>query len=1095
MTNTEDKLDSIQTLKSEIDDLKAQLEKMKVRESAIVPLIQSAPIGLCYVNTDLQFIHINEWLAKLNGFTVEEHLGRQLRDLLPKIADIIEPQFRQVIDTGTPILKGKTFAETPAKPGIERIFEHTYIPDKSEDGVVQGICCFVEDITEHDRAEVALRESENRLKSTLSSMDDLVFTLDKNGVFSEYYQPALNRKLIVPPEQFIGKLYREVMPPHVSQQIDSSYEKVIAGSKIEQFDYSLEVNEAVYWYSANVSPRYDRQNEFAGVTIVARDITDRKLSEEALQDSNRRLSFHVNQSPLGFIECDLDLKVTQWNKAAENIFGFSKENALGQHVKDLVLTSEVTDHVNEIWKHLLNQTGGHHSINENITKHGSIITCEWFNTQLLDVNGSVIGVASMVRDITERNRIETALYESEQFQRTLLKSSPDFILTLDMQGTILSSNRIQHGYTEEEVIGQNISKFTPPEYRVAFEEAFQKAVTTRKLQTIEIKADLKDGYYYFLNRLNPVHFADGKDMVVLISTDITERKQADESIKKLSIAVNQGPASVIITDVNGNIEYINDKFTEITGYTAVEAIGNNPRFLKSGKQSKELYTKLWDTIKSGKAWRGKLHNRKKSGELFWELNHISPIKNEHGDITNYIAIKEDITLRKQAKEKLVKSEEMYRALVENMPMWLARRDRKTGEYVYWNKEVYLYSFSEWLDKSYEEQYDLVHPDDREIATTSYNSWMKQNDKSQLMMQYRMKDKNGQFIWIEVHFFKEYSDDGEWSYINELSWDITERKLAEAGLLLAKESADAANRAKSEFLANMSHEIRTPMNAVLGFAELLKLKIIDEDQIEYVDAILSSGQDLLTIINDILDLSKIEAGFMTLNLTSVNPSELFHDVVKIYMHKAVDNGIELIYEEKENIPDNLNLDEIRLRQVLVNLVGNALKFTEKGYIKVALSCKFKANDENKVDLICKVTDTGIGIPEDRLEQIFEAFSQVKSNSTSLQTGTGLGLSISNRLVEVMGGKITVSSSLGHGSTFTVEIYDLEISSPLKQTTDLQEDSGKSYNFKDVTVLVVEDIALNRKLIKAMLESTGINIIEAIHGAEALTILEILVTHII
>jgi PAS domain S-box-containing protein len=413
------------------------------------------------------------------------------------------------------------------------------------------------------------------------------------------------------------------------------------------------------------------------------------------------------------------------------------------------------------------------------------------------------------------------------------------------------------------------------------------------------------------------HYIENQDKIILLSTislcvlwllgiggiivgtrslvqHLQKRFAAEEKIRQLSTAVEQSPSTVVITDIQANIEYVNPKFTQITGYTPEEVIGQNPHILKSGEQSLEFYQAFWNTILSGEEWRSEFHNKKKNGTLYWESASISCIKNAVGKITHFVKVAEDITERKRAEEALKK---------------------------------------------------------------------------------------------------------------------------------AKEDAELASRAKSEFIANMSHEIRTPLNAVLGFSELLSLRITDSEHKSYLDAIGLAGENLLMLINDVLDLAKIEAGHLEIQYEEVNLEVIFDELKQIFALKLSEKNLVFVVEIDEELPYTLMLDEIRLRQVLLNLVGNAIKFTEKGSIK--LDAQKQTDKHGKLDLIISVADTGIGIPENQQDRIFETFQQLDGQSTRKYGGTGLGLALCKRLVKLMNGHISVESKVGGGSIFEISLPDVEV----------------------------------------------------------------------
>ncbi len=719
-------------------------------------------------------------------------------------------------------------------------------------------------------------------------------------------------------------------------------------------------------------------------------------------------------------------------------------------------------------------------------------------------------------------------------------------------------------------------------------------------------------------------------------------QQSEIQLRKLSRAVEQSASTIVITDSDGSIEFVNPAFSRITGYSYEEAIGQNPRVLKSDKHSAEFYKEMWATLSLGEVWQGEIINKKKNDELYWESATISPIKDPVGKITHYVAIKDDITDRKRAEEAFknivigVSSKEGD-SFFDSMVIQLAKAlgadytligELKEGD----SRSIRTISFCAKGEIIENIEYNLAGTPCEELLGTNectYPAHVVQTFPNDILLQEMniegyagtpLTDMNGRPSGIMVALFCQpisnpqfvksilqifaaqvgveiertraeealktseerlltlinavpdiicFKDgEGRWLIANdaildlfqlngvdyvgkkerelapispffldafmaceitdEQAWqvggpsrdeetiprpdspsviydiikvpmfnpdgsrnalvvfgrDITERKQWENDLKAAKETAEAANRAKSEFLANMSHEIRTPMNAVLGFADILYGKVSDESHLNYIDAIRTGGQALLNLINDILDLSKIEAGKMEIESEPVDPQSIFAEIKQIFALKIIDKNLAWLEDISADIPRFMYLDSQRLRQTLLNLVGNALKFTAKGHIKLSADIVEHQTDNQSADLIITVEDTGIGIPEKEQDRIFNAFQQQDQQSTREFGGTGLGLTITKRLVEMMNGDIQVVSQPGQGSTFKITLRDVQFVEEQKQPADNLPVDHKRLVFEPAVILIADDVDSNLQLIKAMLDETELTMIEAVNGQEAI-----------
>ena len=592
-----------------------------------------------------------------------------------------------------------------------------------------------------------------------------------------------------------------------------------------------------------------------------------------------------------------------------------------------------------------------------------------------DDSGNPLHMIGIIQDFTETKRLETemkcwgdafrhcahgiAIYDPKT--QTLVTCNPAFVSILgyakpdEVEGMAILS-LYQHESVEQlktyTVIADQFGK-------VRFETVFQR----KDGSSVDAQVDLvsvKDKVGDILYRIATVQ-------------DITERKKTENQLRKLAKAVQQSPESIIITDSNGYIEYVNEAFFKNSGYTPDEVIGMTPKILNSGKTPLATYADLWKTISSGQAWSGEFINKHKDSTETVELANITPIRQSDGKITHYVAVQEDITQKKRVADELEQHRHHLEELVVN----------RTQE-----------------------------------------------------------------------------------------------------LIDAQALAESANKAKSAYLANMSHEIRTPMNAILGLSYLLQKSKLSTEQQKYLHQIDTSSQHLLSIINDILDLSKIESGQLKLEDINFSLEAIFDHISSILIDQARQKGVSLEFDCGD-VPVWLHGDPTRLRQALINFAVNALKFTEQG--KISVRAKILKGKNKDLFLRFEVQDTGIGISEENLPKLFEAFNQADLSTTRQYGGTGLGLAITKHLAKAMGGEIGVESKLGQGSLFWFTAVlrkgqdtaqGNRVNQPRKSEKTLRA------NFSGIHILLVEDNAINREVALAQLHAVGLSVDKAENGRIAL-----------
>lgn len=537
---------------------------------------------------------------------------------------------------------------------------------------------------------------------------------------------------------------------------------------------------------------------------------------------------------------------------------------------------------------------------------------------------------------------------------------------------------------------------------------------------------------------------------------------------------------VAITDVKGTITFVNSKFEEISGYKNDELIGKNHRLLNSGLHGIEFWKEMYHTVSHGAIWHGEVCNVAKNGSYYWVDTTIVPFMDEHKKPVSYIAIRTDITERKAIQDSLSEAMQLQKAIFENAGVAIITTDiegtitafnsaaeemlgYKAQELVGKQSPAILHKLEEVVKRAEEFSQELG-----EVVEPGFKVFVIKTEKGlPNSHEWTYVHKDGSEVPVYLNVTTLNDTKGHTSGYMGIASDVSLFKEAERQMLIAKEAAESSAQIKSEFLATMSHEIRTPMNGVLGMLGLLSHSNLDDTQRHQIRVASNSANSLLGLINDILDFSKVEAGKMELELIELNLRDELGEFIEAIAFRAQEKGLELILDTTKLTRSTVITDPGRLRQILTNLISNAVKFTHRG--EVLVSVMLDESDAHHGRLRIDVRDSGIGIAADKIDSLFESFSQADNSTTRKYGGTGLGLAIVKKLCELMDGKIWITSVEHEGSTFHIDIgVGLGATSAL---------SIPSVSVANKSVLVVDDNETNRAVVRAQLEIWGMEVYEA------------------
>jgi PAS domain S-box-containing protein len=977
------------------------------------------------------------------------------------------------------------------------------IHTRSKDGTITGSIGTIQDISDLRTTELRLTEKNRSMDILLNNLNGVVYRCKNDPDWTmEFISQGIRDLTGYEPDDLLAKKtisFNDLIWEEDRRMVWNEIQKAIELKLHYTLEYRIKTKEQKTKWVWEKGRAVFENDTLTGLEGFITDITDRKSAEEKLFESELHFRDLADSGEALIWTSGIDKKCNYFNKNWMNFTGRSLEQELGDgwvegvHPDDLNLCLDI--YVTAFDKRekfrmdyrLRHNDGTYHWIQDE-------------GAPRFDKEGKFIGYMGHCIDISQRIMQHELLLRKEKDYRLLFEENPHAMLISDLVTfKIMEANAaalVLYGYSREEFLTLKLDDIRPPE-DIALFHKIHKESSPHLGKVLEIRHKRKNGEIFWAEISYYEIEYKGRNARNISISDITISKEreiklreSEDNYRLMFEAMTQG---VVYQSANGEIISANRAAEKILGLSSDQmrglssidsrwnAIredgmpfpgGEHPSMeaLRTGEPVSEVIMGILNPVSHGTTWikvcavpqfkQGSKHPY----QVFTTIEDITEKKMQDDKIRQI-----NINLEEMVKQRTAELETFFSVSLD----LLCIADFE-GNFVKVNKaweKLLGYTLAELEDQPF---LDFVHPDDIEDTSNVMSKLTSGNPIQAFTNRYKAREGDYRFIeWTGVPVGK---------LIYAAARDVTGRIKSEEELRKARAGAEEANLAKSQFLANMSHEIRTPMNAILGYSELLESLVRDPIQKEFLNSIRTSGKTLLTLINDILDLSKIEAGKLDLDPEIINSASFFNEFGKIFAFRVKEKGLAFRTNIHKNVPEYIYEDGTRLRQIIMNLLGNSVKFTEKGEIALGISAETDKDTGNPSSIIIEIADTGIGIPPEFQEKIFNSFYQVKSKYS--QSGTGLGLAITARLITLMNGSLWLESEPGKGSKFFIKLACMPLPEyAFKERSQIQIDPD-AIHFTQATVLIVDDVAENRNFIKDALRNSEIELIEAADGCKAL-----------
>ncbi|MEG4942711.1 PAS domain S-box protein [Microcoleus sp. F4-D5] len=967
------------------------------------------------------------------------------------------------------------------------------------------------DISDRKLAEESLR----RYEKIVATTNDAICLIERNYTYKIVNQAYLNWHNCCQ-EEILGYTISEFLGKDLFEtQIKPKVDRCLAGEIVQYEQWFKYSNGEEKFLSATYAPYVEADGTISGVVASLRNLTRLKQMEVALQQSESTLRAFFNSSVMmmGIVELyDDDILHLSDNLTSARFFGTTPEQTKNRFASDMgVPPADLQQWLDRYREALQTQAAASFEY-----RHDTQTELKWLSASVCPIGIGPNGrprLSYIVEDITNRKRAEEALSLSEARLKHLTASIP---------GTLYSFGYYPDGSAKFEYVSpgcRDIFEFEPeqiledrnlfenqvsPDDRLRFEEAISYSLQNLQPLTAEWRSIAPSGKQKWLRAQAQLEDReDGSKVWHGVILDISDRKLSEEKLKqaeyKYRTLIEQIPGIVYISPLKATTEeaYISPQLQQLLEVPPEEwsaGFFNSWADFVHPEDRDRVWQAVSNTISTGEPLSVEYRMITRSGGTVWVRDRANLVLAANGKTQVLQGLAFDISDRKQMEQALQESNERFQLAASALKGFIYDWDLKQNtvlrtqgvfDTVGYRPEEAQVNVEWWKEH--------IHPEDVSKVFQQVSEAFASETQSYYVLEYRLQHRDGHYVYLSDYGTIARDDNKRAIRAVGHAIDVSDRKQAEAALQQALQAAQAASIAKSRFLSNMSHELRTPLNAILGFSQVMvRSSSVDSEQKEQLKIINRSGEHLLNLINDILSVSKIEAGQTTLNKNCFDLYQLLNDIEQMLKLKAISKGLQLTFELASNVPQCVQADENKLRQILINLLGNAIKFTTSGH--VALRVK-KGRISEKPDiqnlssttyLLFEIEDTGPGIDPNEIKSLFDPFVQTEAGRKSMQ-GTGLGLTISQQFVEMMGGEIAASSQLGQGTIFRFDIVASEVAEPDEKSLLItQEVIGLEPNQPVYRILVVEDVEENRQLLLKILEPLGFEVREAVNGQEAIAL---------